>query len=126
MSVDSNDLLHLAHALCADDCEVKWRTGVSRAYYAAYHACTHWHSAMPVPGSVAGPSGGIHQVLINQLKNGAPEWSPDQRALGRRLAVQLATLKDRRVLADYDLCAQFDQALAQADCARTGLICAQL
>lgn len=123
MSVTKEDLLQLAGELVLAATEVQWRAGASRAYYAAYHGCLVWHAGMPTPGSLGGGKpGGVHQQLLNQLRNGAPEWSASQRTLGRMVSAQLSALKARRKIADYDLSVSFDQALAASDCAMARLL----
>ena len=118
MSVTKEDLLQLANELLLAANEVQWRAAVSRAYYAAYHGCLVWHAGMPTPGSAGGGKpGGVHQQLLNQLRNGAPEWSASQKFLGRILSAQLGALKARRKIADYDLNEPFDRALAASNCA---------
>ena len=126
MSVTKEDLLQLASDLCLCAAEVQWRAAVSRAYYGADHGCRAWHAAMPVPASTSGMQGGVHQQLLNQLGNGAPEWSASQKMLGRVLSAHLRALKDRRKIADYDLDESFDQALAASHCAAAGLLLSKL
>lgn len=117
MSVTKEDLLQLARELVLTADEVQWRAAVSRAYYAAYHGCVVWHEGMPTPGSAGSKPVGVHQTLLNQLRNGAPEWTPDHKFLGRTLSAQLNALKAKRKVADYSLDEFFDQALAASDCA---------
>lgn len=126
MSVIKEDLLQLANDLVLADTEVQWRAAVSRAYYAAYHGSLVWHVGMPTPGSVGGQPGGVHQQLLNQLHNGAPEWPAPEKSLGRILSAQLGALKARRTIADYDLKVPFDQALAQSDCATAANLISKL
>lgn len=126
MSVTKEDLLQLANELLLTVTEVEWRAAVSRAYYAAYHGCRVWHAGMPTPGSASGQPGGVHQQLLNQMRNGAPEWSTSEKFLGRVLSAQLGALKARRKIADYDLNESFDQALAASDCATAGHMISKL
>jgi len=76
MSVQASDLLALAGTLASGVCEAEWRCAVSRGYYAAFHACGDWHNALPMPGSNSGLGGGMHQELINRLRN--PDTSVPQ------------------------------------------------
>lgn len=126
MSVTKEDLLQLANDLLLNSTEVHYRSAVSRAYYAAYHGCLGWHANMPVPGSIDGPPGGVHQQLLNQLRNGAPGWSSDQKYLGRVLSIQLGGLKVRRIMADYQLGMPFDEATAATNCATAGALLSRL
>ena len=126
MSTSANDLMQLAALLEDGDSEVSWRGAVSRAYYASYHGCHAWHVAQGAPGSASGHPGGVHQKLFNQLKNGAPEWPEQQRALGRILSYKLAALHIRRVVADYDTGCEFTQAVARTDCATARILFTRL
>lgn len=117
MSTSTGDLLALAAQLVACDTEACWRGAVSRAYYASYHGCLAWHTAQGQPGSVSGHPGGVHQTLINQLKNGAPEWPQDRRTLGKSLSYRLGALLARRRIADYEPGDDFAQETARTDCA---------
>lgn len=117
MSVTKEDLLKLANDLIGAGTEVEWRAAVSRAYYAAYHGCLAWHAGMPLPGSLGNARGGVHDQFLNQLRNGAPEWSESQRKMGRLLSAQLGALKDRRKAADYVLDEPFDNVQATVACA---------
>ena len=126
MSITKEDLLQLANDLLLNSAEVHHRSAVSRAYYAAYHGCLGWHANMPVPGSVDGPPGGVHQQLFNQLRNGAPGWSISQKSLGRVLSMQLGGLKIRRTTADYHLGKPFDEATAATNCATAGTLLSKL
>ena len=126
MSVIKEDLLQLANQLVVATTETHWRTAVSRAYYAAYHGCVEWHASMPTPGSSGSNPTGVHQQLLNKLKNGAPEWIPEHKLLGRVLSAQLGALKAKRTVADYDLCVIVDQAQAASDCAMAETCLAKL
>ena len=103
MSVNAADIYHLAAQLSKGATEAELRSAVSRAYYAAYHACLAWHKNLPSPGSNSGPAGGVHQELCNRLKNPAPEVSPDLMKSSRRLSVMLSVLRSQRGLADYEV-----------------------
>lgn len=102
MSVTSADLLAWAQASTCPS-EVETRAVISRAYYAAYHRCKEWHQRLPAPGFNSGPSGGVHQQLLNQLRNPAPQCSPAQASLSRQLSYALQDLKGHRFTADYEL-----------------------
>lgn len=117
MSTSAADLLQLAALLEGGADEASWRGAVGRAYYASYYGCLAWHTAQTPPGSVGGHPGGVHQTLINQLKNGAPEWPQDRRTLGKSLAYRLGALLTRRRIADYEPDAEFAQDVACTDCA---------
>jgi hypothetical protein len=64
MSIDVSDLIHLAQRLVAGDNECEWRSGASRAYYAAYH------KALDVADRCLPPSPyatGMHQQLTDRF-----------------------------------------------------------
>lgn len=113
MSIDHHDLLGLARELCDGSTEAHWRSAVSRAYYGAYHACDQWHGRLPAPGSDIGPKGGVHQTLINRLRNPAPEVKGAERALSKTLATVLEVLRVQRNCADYDLSEHVDATAAR-------------
>lgn len=117
MSVTPADLLALAGSLAAGDDEARWRGAISRCYYAAFHACGAWHDALPMPGSNAGPAGGVHQELINRLRN--PDACVPQagRDLSKVMAAKLDALRHQRVQADYHLADAMDAVLAANACA---------
>lgn len=83
--------------------ETVQRASISRAYYAAFHACDAWHQALPVPGSNAGPKGGRHQELLNRLRNPDAMIDPAKRSTSKSLSYMLQELKGHRVTADYEL-----------------------
>jgi hypothetical protein len=113
MPATSEDLISFAEELDKSSGETALRASISRAYYGAYHRSVEWERTLPVRGSSAGPDGGIHQQLINRLKNPAPE-SSSVSMKSRSLAYRLTQLKLSRVSADYDLVAAITEADASA------------
>lgn len=105
MSTTPAELLDLAKAIAADPGEAHQRSAVSRAYYAAYHGCKAWYEQLPGIASIGGgPEGGVHQNLINQLQNPAPELTcAATRKASRLLGTRLQVYKTQRVKADYFL-----------------------
>ena len=98
MSVEVSDLMHLAQQLSAGNSECEWRSGASRAYYAAYHkmlAVTD--DCLPLTREAAGQ----HEQLTNRLKA--------EGKRGRSLAYILIDLKMVRTHADYHLREPFSQ-----------------
>lgn len=112
MSIAKEDLLTLAGELVESASEVHWRSGVSRAYYAAYHGCQEWHEALPMPGILGGPTG-VHQSFLHQLRNPAPETKGDIRVLSKALAPFLESLRNSRNEADYHLDSFINQEYAR-------------
>ncbi len=105
MSITPAELLDLAKVIAADPGEANQRSAVSRAYYAAYHGCKAWYEQLPGIASIGGgPDGGVHQKLINQLQNPAPELAcAATRKASRLLGTRLQVYKTQRVRADYFL-----------------------
>ena len=102
MPTTSEGFVTFAETLDKSTGEAALRASVSRAYYGAYHRCLEWEKQLPALGSRIGPDGGIHQQLINRLKNPAPE-SNSVAMKSRSLAYRLVQLKVNRVSADYHL-----------------------
>jgi uncharacterized protein (UPF0332 family) len=101
MSIDVTDLISLAKELAAGDNECEWRSGASRAYYAAYH------KALGVAEDCLPPSPyatGVHQQLTDR-------FAAEGRK-GTTLAYKLVDLKRARTHADYRLAEPFSQQRA--------------
>lgn len=112
------EILGIAQALCSADNEAGFRSAVSRAYYALYHGCLEWEADLPVPGSADGAPGGVHQQLINRLRNPPPELKdPTARSLSRRVAAIVEGLRTKRTAADYRLQLSCDAEAAHNACA---------
>lgn len=93
MSVSPADFLDSARALATGPGEISKRNAISRAYYAAYHlAC----KVFP-PVRDDDERSGMHRGYLDQLQNHPPGSA--QRVAG----VKLATLYQRRIIADYRL-----------------------
>lgn len=121
MSIEPRHFHEVATLLADGSDEAAWRSAVSRAYYAAYHACDAWHDRLPLPGSVVG-EGGSHQQLCSRLKNPAPGTEAEAARRSRLLGQQLNALRARRKLADYLLQDSIDQHEAKTMCATVGLM----
>ena len=107
MAVTPRELLEAAAALGRRESEVDLRNAASRAYYAAYHQCRRLARDLrlrPTPGS-----GGVHRRVIDTLTT-----SQDRKL--RRLGYMLEQCRKLRVVADYDIEAEFP-----SDHARTAL-----
>lgn len=103
MAVTPVEIANVADSLYQFGGEPANRSAVSRSFYAAYHAADIWQAALPGVASIAGPTGGYHQDLINKLYNGDTSWTAAQRKNGRKLSIKLNGLRTRRVIADYKL-----------------------
>lgn len=104
MSVSPLDLLQWAKQQPSHS-ECDHRAVVSRAYYAAYHDCVQWHSALPAPGSLS-PSfkgGGMHHELFDRLSNPGAGMDGPKKMHSRKRAYALRELHALRVNADYKL-----------------------
>jgi uncharacterized protein (UPF0332 family) len=98
MSIDVSDLISLAKELAAGNSECEWRSGASRAYYAAYHkALIVADDCLPTSLYAIG----VHQQLSDRF---AAEGKK-----GKALAYKLLDLKRVRTLADYRLARPFSQ-----------------
>lgn len=103
MSVTPEDLLSWANIANAST-EPDRRAIISRAYYAAYHRCSEWHSTrLRYQSTFQAQNAGEHEVLIQKLLHPSLGNSNGQSRLSRDLGQRLQTLKPLRVLADYRL-----------------------
>lgn len=117
MTIAARDILDVARKVCEMQCEAGYRSAISRAYYSVYHGCLEWEKSLPVPGTDSGPVGGVHQQLINRLRNPAPEIkNADLRLLSRKVAVIVDTLRTKRKAADYLLSAEDQEAFNAVNC----------
>lgn len=117
MTIASQDILVVAKKICELSCEAGYRSAISRAYYSIYHGGLEWEKSFPNFGSNVGPQGGVHQQLINRLRNPAPEMKDaDLRGLSRRIAARLDALRTKRKAADYMLTAEGHEAIDAANC----------
>jgi uncharacterized protein (UPF0332 family) len=88
-----NDFLTLAARLAGGSTEAEWRTAVSRAYYAAFHAA---RDALTDMGFAVPRADQAHQYLYHRLNNCG---HPQLQQAGR----ELSTLRWMRNQADYEL-----------------------
>ena len=88
------ELLQFAESLVGTS-EVSNRTAASRAYYAAYHACTNKYTTLGKREGV-----GMHRSFIDGLKDS--NISQD-----RSIGYMLETLHRIRTKADYQLSSEF-------------------
>jgi uncharacterized protein (UPF0332 family) len=96
------DLINLANDLCEDEREVAWRTAVSRAYYAVFHAAAE---LLELAGFEVPSSEQAHAYLWLRLHNSG---HPDVQAAG----VEMKELRARRNQADYLRTGTFPHVLA--------------
>ncbi len=81
----------MANDLCEDEREVAWRTAVSRAYYAVFHAAAQ---LLEQAGFVVPTSEQAHAYLWLRLENSG---HPDVEAAG----IKMKQLRAKRNQADY-------------------------
>ena len=112
MTIEAADLLGLAQELVQGDGECKWRSAVSRSYYAAYHQCLAWEQTLPKVGHAMGYAGGSHQQLINRLRNPDSSCTASQQTQSRLLAAKLEVQRTRRHVSDYEL----GPVISKAEC----------
>ncbi|BAO87729.1 hypothetical protein [Caballeronia cordobensis] len=98
MSIEVADLLGLAQQLSSGNSECEWRSGASRAYYAAYHKALSVADRC-LPQSPV--SAGQHERLTDRYKA--------EGTKGKALAYMLIDLKRVRTHADYRLSSAFSQ-----------------
>ncbi|MDH1252897.1 hypothetical protein N5C67_09565 [Comamonas thiooxydans] len=100
----------LAEELWKKRDECSKRSGISRAYYAAYHECKEWHAKLPTPGSAADSKGGSHNLLIHQLANpmGTTRQNANLASKSIEISARLQSLRDVRHFADYDISEDLD------------------
>lgn len=96
-------LLACAHGQLAFTEESYWRAGVSRGYYAAFHATLAFFRSLRFR---APADGSAHRYLSDRLlEAGEVDWV--------RAGNELSVLRDRRNEADYDLTVSFGLAWAE-------------
>lgn len=125
MAITDLDLLRVAQPLSASTDEADRRSGISRAYYAAFHRAQAWHASLPMPGSNRGPDGGEHQQLINKLRNPDASLKPEVAKMSRTLGAKLEAYRNRRVTADYKLTSSIDPGEAATQYQQVSEILAQ-
>lgn len=104
MSVNAHELLAAANKVLGySDCEADHRGVMSRAYYAIYEDGRKFHEDLRSPGSlVADSRGGLHQNLLEQLKNPTIDKDSVDGRRSRRLGILMGSLHVLRVKADYN------------------------
>lgn len=107
MAVTCEALVAFGQSIDQSSGEVAFRAAIGRAYYGAYHRGLQWEKQLQMPGSNAGPAGGIHQQLINRLTNPDANCPGSIKVKSRSLAYRLTQMKITRTTADYDLTASF-------------------
>ena len=107
MAVTPAMILASARAMCeGGDAEVDWRNAISRAYYAAYHACRDLAQWIDPLADLSTPS--AHQDVAEILLQG--RGGKDARAV----SYQLSNCRRMRNRADYDLETDIDQGACRA------------
>ncbi|HAX9726175.1 TPA: HEPN domain-containing protein [Serratia marcescens] len=95
MSVNGNDFIDFANDCMSRNDEIGYRNAIARSYYGVYHH---------ISGILNNGPRESHQGLINYLDTEA--WKGNEKFeknFLRGLAMMLQTMKDKRVMADYDL-----------------------
>jgi len=102
VTITPSDLVDFADRLVTEN-EAACRSGVSRAYYGAYHATLAFYTGLPSGGVVSKPQEGSHGKLFQSLL--APTISPQdpRHTISRKLGVLGRQLHGLRITADYDL-----------------------
>lgn len=111
MSVSPQELLDNSRFVqVSQTTECGFRAVASRAYYAAYHAALAFHEGLPSGGLVI-KARGLHERLVEQLKNPSFTSTDPRFSQSRRIGIMLADAHRNRVLADYRLSDPFDASV---------------
>lgn len=94
MSCDPLDILRFAESMADAADEVKNRSSISRAYYAAYHVAKTYEQFLPNPRTIRG---GTHKQLTDKFC----DINSDSRL--RSIGYILRDMCTHREAADYDL-----------------------
>lgn len=101
MSVTPSEISAHADDLHQQPAEVCQRSGISRHYYAAFHAARKWERTLPAMGAPHPRHVGTHEQFLHRLAHPDPSCSPAQRTQSIQLEQRLRSLRDRRTVADY-------------------------
>ena len=88
---DWQEFLHFARQIYR---ELECRIGISRAYYAAYHAARNYLLEL-IPDFSSGIGESSHQAVINEFLRMKDKYR-------RQIGNEIRRLRARRVRADYD------------------------
>jgi len=100
--MNPRDFLDLAYDLVAEPREASWRSGASRAYYAAFHVALEFlrQCGFHLPNNDR-----AHAGVIYRLSNSGP-------AQINQIGQDIGRLRSKRITADYHLGHSFDQQTA--------------
>jgi uncharacterized protein (UPF0332 family) len=103
MAVTPSELLKSAKSIqSAASNEADYRSGISRYYYAGYHAAKDFHDQLPKPGA-SKANVGDHENLIHMLNNPAISNETPEFVLSKEISQYLKKALFNRRLADYQL-----------------------
>lgn len=106
MSVTPEDFITFANDCVGRDDEIGFRNAIARAYYGAYHLVN--------PLMKHGPKEN-HQGLIDYIKGDAARGSESyEKRYLIAISYVLQSLKDQRIISDYDLEANIGEVQAKA------------
>ncbi|HFI5325908.1 TPA: hypothetical protein ACGQVO_003716 [Serratia liquefaciens] len=95
MAIHGADFIAFANDCMSRNDEIGYRNAIARAYYGVYHH---------VSGMLSNGPRENHQGLINYLDTEAWRGNEEfEKNFLRGLSIMLQTMKDKRVMADYDL-----------------------
>jgi len=106
MAIEYKDILDSANRMLSSPSEVDQRNSISRAYYAAYHACHPVYDKLPMLAIEKTVKGGVHVKFISRFKH-----SVDIKV--RQVGYILAALHQKRCVADYEIHMDVEQSDAQ-------------
>lgn len=91
-----------------------FRTGVNRAYYAAFHAANNVATHMGLPAAPDSVKGGMHDKIYSRLIACTPSFSGSPERMRKAQSIGYVAhkiLKPNRVHADYNLDSPMRRAL---------------
>ena len=113
MSVTAIDLLNLARELHQGaSAEVAHRNVVGRAYYAAFHAATAFHEALPSAGAAPQVASGVHSDLFYRLEHPTVDATDELYRRSRLIGLKLRGFHTIRIKADYRLALEVGRDVA--------------
>ena len=105
--IQPTDFLNIAQSLRNNgSSEMDFRTGVNRAYYAAFHAAHQAAEHLDLPAAPAGTTGGSHAKTYARLIACTPSLAGSQERMLKAKTIGYVAqkvLKPNRVHADYNL-----------------------
>ena len=119
MSISPNDILDTSKYLLKDNNESNLRSASSRAYYAAFHACSCFSEKLPAV-DMSGKHETTHNVVITKYLKYTE--NSDFKIKIRKVGGLMMQLRNARVDADYKLSFNFKEPRAKENVYQSGRI----